>query len=86
MGISLENFFGCHLTSTLHSLLSIFLMTDWAIVFADILTLFKVKYKAARGNPDLRAEILAQAKVQILQDPRAKTPSTIFPERNLRVV
>ena len=61
-------------------------MTDWAVIFADILTSLKVKYKAARGNSDLRAEILAQAKVQILQDPRAKMPGAIFPERNLRVV
>ncbi|KIM59755.1 hypothetical protein SCLCIDRAFT_125687 [Scleroderma citrinum Foug A] len=58
-------------------------MTDWAVVFADILASFKVKYKDARGNPDLRAEILAQVKVQILQDPQAKMPTTIFPEKNL---
>ena len=61
-------------------------MTDWAVVFADILASFKVKYKDARGNLDLQAEILAQVKVQILQDPWAKMPTTIFPEKNLRVV
>jgi len=61
-------------------------MTDWAVVFAEVLASFKIKYKDARGNPDLWAEILAQAKIQILQDPHSKMPTTELPERNLRVV
>ncbi|KAI6016299.1 hypothetical protein PISMIDRAFT_10406 [Pisolithus microcarpus 441] len=42
-------------------------MSDWKQVYSEILSSYVGRYKEARGNSQLRNEILAEMKVEILQ-------------------
>ncbi|KAI5998897.1 hypothetical protein F5J12DRAFT_895287 [Pisolithus orientalis] len=57
-------------------------MADWSEVYSDLLSSYVEQYTDARGNPDLRAQILADVKSQILQ--QASSGSVELPQ-NLRV-
>ncbi|KAI6007522.1 hypothetical protein F5J12DRAFT_892403 [Pisolithus orientalis] len=57
-------------------------MADWSAVYSDLLSSYVEQYTDAQGNPDLRAQILADVKSQILQ--QASSGSVELPQ-NLRV-
>ncbi|KAI6095573.1 hypothetical protein EDD16DRAFT_1704589 [Pisolithus croceorrhizus] len=42
-------------------------MPDWKQVYSEILSSYAGRYKEARGNSQLRNEILAEVKLEILQ-------------------
>ncbi|KAI6016441.1 hypothetical protein PISMIDRAFT_19311 [Pisolithus microcarpus 441] len=57
-------------------------MANWSETYSDLLASYVGQYKDARGNSDLRSEILAEVKSKILQHP--PSASVVLP-KNLRV-
>ncbi|KAI6046297.1 hypothetical protein EDC04DRAFT_2887981 [Pisolithus marmoratus] len=57
-------------------------MANWSETYSDLLASYVGQYKDARGNSDLRTEILSEMKSKILQHP--PSASVVLP-KNLRV-